>query len=1001
MRAKAAWRGVLTSVALALVSSIAVQAQEPPEPFWSIAPLALTTDDLASGDVGVFQPLLQVSDWSGDLVRWRLGADGNLTGSQWSARAVIAARETADAGHWKKRHIILLDEAGSEVPFHWDRLSAEQQAQLDSNSLGSRDPYASPVLNYLRGDRSGESGNLLRRRSSLLGDIMHSVPLHVGAPGEDFDRPPLGLDSYAAFRAAHSGRPGRLYVGANDGMLHAFDAETGEEVFAYVPSMIDYAKLATLAGTDYRHAAFVDGALAAGDVQSDGGWKSLLSGGLGAGGKGLFLLDITQAGDDSSAVDGRIVSEFGPGDPDLGHISGPPSFAMLEDGDWYLVAGNGTGSTNARGVLCLVSLASAGSMQRIQRIVIPGALSAGLAAPALVDTDANGRADTAYAGDRHGNLWKFDLARRRVEQQPLFAAGRSRPITLQPEVSKHPDGGYMVYIATGGGRSRQDLDDRATQAVYALHDAPGRQGTIPLSALDDSGRIREVTAHGKRLRIVERDEASTASQGWVVELPRPGERVLEPLLLHAGRLNFISSFANTPANDGMPGNWFMELDWLTGGNLDTPAGDYSGDGVLDENDGVIRQGRLDYPVGEFLGSGLFSAIRAARLASGMSAVLFNAMRIASTGEMARTPVDLDVDTPGSGLGGASEHHSHGYTGIAPASPDVDFLSPKAGQQHLFPVVDTVEGDFIIMLANADLSPAGELVIGAGAREKSWSLLDFQATMQRKLQAYDGSIRPAEHFIDDDGFPLLFTGGAPGLPNRLTGLRIGFDPRAVSLGGLHATLPRCVNSNAGITQGRWRNGALTIQLHAADILEQPGGWVVQRPGDLASAAGGLGGVRGEPASDSAFLYESAIYWHYPGEACYGEDDWGREVAAATGMLSEAVIFSLLDDRRDFTAANLAAIDEAIAQISSLACPEGRGFDCVHAEEYAGAAERLDELLDTEGLGEAAKANGGILQVPLYETLMPDRAPSGVRILKPKSPPQPAGVDRRRAWIDLEQ
>ncbi|MEJ2321474.1 MAG: PilC/PilY family type IV pilus protein [Gammaproteobacteria bacterium] len=980
---------------LLLASSIAAEAQEPLEPFWSIAPLVLTDDDLASSDVGVFQPLLQVSDWSGDLVRWRLGAAADLSGREWSARAVMAAREAADAGQWKKRRILLLDEAGRQVPFQWDRLSAEQQLLLDSNSLGSPGPHASPVLNYLRGDRSGETGNRFRRRSSLLGDIMHSVPVHVGAPGQDFDRPPLGLESYAGFRAAHAERPGRLYAGANDGMLHAFDAVTGEEVFAYVPSMIDYAKLATLADPGYRHAAFVDGTLAAGDVQSDGGWKTLLSGGLGAGGKGLFLLDVTQAGAE------RILAEFGPGDPDLGHISGPPSFAMLEDGEWYLVAGNGTGSTNARGVLCLVSLASAEAMRRIQRIIIPGSLSAGLAAPALVDTDANGRVDTAYAGDRQGNLWKFDLARRRVEQQPLFAAGRSRPITLQPEASEHPDGGHMVYIATGGGRSRQDLDDRSTQAVYALHDAPDRQGTIPASGLDDSGRIREFLAHGKRLRSVERNGASTASQGWVVELPRPGERVLEPPLLHAGRLNFISTFANTADSDAMPGNWFMELDWLTGGNPDTPAGDYSGDGLLDEKDGVMQQGRLDYPAGEFLDNALFSAIRVARLASGMSAVLFNAMHIASTGEMGRSPVDLDADTPGSGLGGASEHHSHGYTGIAPASAAIDYLAPKAGQRHLFPAGDAIGGDFMIMLANADLSPAAELVIGAGEHEKSWRLPDFQAIMQKKLLAYDGSLDPAGHFIDDDGFPLLFSGGASGQPNRLSRLEIRFDPRAVSLGGLHATLPRCVNRDPGITHGRWRNGALTLQLHAADILSKPEAWLVQQPGDLASAAGGVGGVRGDPANDSAFLYESAIYWHYPGKACYGDADWGREVAAATGMLSEAVIFALLDDSGDFTAANLAAIDAAVALISSLRCAQGRGFDCVHAEAYAEADEVLRELLDSEALGEAAKANGGILQGPLSEAPLPDRAPDSLRILKPKSPPQPAGVNRRRAWIDLEQ
>ena len=110
---------------------------------------------------------------------------------------------------------------------------------------------SSDILNFLRGERSNEYpiGNL-RQRFSALGDIVHSNPEYVGAPEAD-----IPDSSYVSFANANASRAPRVYVGANDGMLHAFDATTGNEAWAYIPSMVT-GNLSVLAGRPYLHSYF-------------------------------------------------------------------------------------------------------------------------------------------------------------------------------------------------------------------------------------------------------------------------------------------------------------------------------------------------------------------------------------------------------------------------------------------------------------------------------------------------------------------------------------------------------------------------------------------------------------------------------------------------------------------------------------------------------------------------------------------------------------------------
>jgi type IV pilus assembly protein PilY1 len=150
------------------------------------------------------------------------------------------------------------------------------------------------VLAYLRGDRSQETTSL-RRRLQLLGPIIHSEPVLVREPDRSYTDA-----GYASFRSSSTGRTRMLYVGANDGMMHAFDASTGVEKWAYVPKAV-FPRLPGLASPSGLFEATVDGYLTEGDVdfgftggtRGSADWRTLLVGGLGRGGKGFYALDIT------------------------------------------------------------------------------------------------------------------------------------------------------------------------------------------------------------------------------------------------------------------------------------------------------------------------------------------------------------------------------------------------------------------------------------------------------------------------------------------------------------------------------------------------------------------------------------------------------------------------------------------------------------------------------------------------------------------------------------
>lgn len=375
--------------------------------------------------------------------------------------------------------------------FTWASLSEQQRQDLNTDTKGHPDGFGAARVSRLRGEPCDDlSGCAALRSPPRLGDSIHARPISVAQPShraaimEKYDGP---AGAYAAFKA--QSRRTQLYLGANDGTLHAFDAQTGEERLAFLPSQ-SLARLPALTSPHYttapnQHRYFVDGRLVADDVFYRGAWHTVLVGSLGAGGRGLFALDIT----DPDRI--RLLWEFnGDSNDDLGYTLGTPSIARLHNGQWAAVFGNGQDSPASSASLFLVEIET-GTL--IKRLSVPPPASA-LGMPLLADTNGDGNADYAYAGDNQGNLWRFDLYDYRRESldkaapetastaerfrlsfggRPLFSAAQRRPqpISSAPTIVSHPsEKGYLIITGTGQNHLPDAAHEHGPYTLYGIWD---------------------------------------------------------------------------------------------------------------------------------------------------------------------------------------------------------------------------------------------------------------------------------------------------------------------------------------------------------------------------------------------------------------------------------------------------------------------------------------------------------------------------------------------------
>lgn len=460
--------------------------------------------------------------WKGFVQSWTLKTDGTQMPSPgWGATGgspeTTADKLDALSPEQIRNRVIFSfnDVTNSGVPFVWKDVLGRptlSPAQLEALSDGKPEPEGENRLNYLRGDRAQESSENYRKRQSRQGDIVNSKVWYVGKPASGY-----GDASYLEFVriARKSADDAMIYVGGNDGMLHGFSAKDGSERLAYVPKGV-LPGLRELTLPSYGHKFFVDGSPFAGDIKVGSNWRTMLVGTLGAGGRGYFVLDVTNPenfkGDKADSVVVLDVTQV-PRDPtgqpdaagvdaDLGHIFSDPvphetyslrasQVVKMNNGRWAAVLGNGYNSANEKPVLYIQYLDGDKSVRKLFPAVIgDDAQANGLSAPRVVDINGDDTADVIYAGDLKGNMWKFDVTSNDARHwqvafgdQPLFKACqrnnagaviapcKPQPITAAPTVRLSESGrGMMVAFGTGQNLSIADRSNIDVQAVYSVLD---------------------------------------------------------------------------------------------------------------------------------------------------------------------------------------------------------------------------------------------------------------------------------------------------------------------------------------------------------------------------------------------------------------------------------------------------------------------------------------------------------------------------------------------------
>ena len=539
----------------------------------------------------VYQASYTFGVWTGELAAYSIQSNGTTT-LKWSASEKVPAYGSRNILTWNGG-------AGTSFP------TSAQETAL-ARSIGVAPVTGAENANYLKGDPSKESrntgGTLRNRADTVLGDIVDSSP-------------------------AYSTDNNTLFVGANDGMLHAFDATPdatgGEELFAYVPAGLNFSGttgLGALSDPQYVHGWFVDGPVVISTLERTPG-KNYLIGALGRGGKGLYGLDVTNPGSFTTA--NVLWDNTGSAAPaDMGQVLGEPLIVKMNDGNTAIIVSNGINSSSGTAALFILDLDDGSVIKELDTGITGGN---GLSAPRGWDEDGNGTVDYVYAGDLKGNLWKFDLSTASDTTwtiansgSPMFvatdASDNPQPITAGLGLAKDPaTGKRWVFIGTGKFLETTDVLDMSVQSMYGVTDDGGvvtgrtsggdgdlQKRSIVVAGTVDGNLVRGFEANGT---------LNPAKKGWYIDLLAPpspgtaeGERITNRPIVSGGVLITASMIppADEESCDAGGRGYINALDAFTGTSTNEPYFDANGDGDF-TNDTIgsppVPIGSIDLGVG--------------------------------------------------------------------------------------------------------------------------------------------------------------------------------------------------------------------------------------------------------------------------------------------------------------------------------------------------------------------------------------------------------------------
>lgn len=652
--------------------------------------LSSTVNDTATR---VYVASFNSGGWYGELQAYTIGAGGTFPAdTNWGGGAhaklnVVNREDSRVIVTYHPNAGTANGTYGFGRPFksdatNWGLLPTQIINDLKTDKTGATesDAIGKDRLEYLRGEHDCEAGNSFpgadcnattygfrpryiggSTNQFRLGDIVNSSPLYVGEPRGSYPENspfPTGADAYSnyvsganytAFQTVGkhaANRKPMLYVGANDGMLHAFDATNGEEIFAYVP-------LALAANTtedglhklteDGAHKSYVDltpsvyDAYTSTPQSATSAWRTVLVGGLRSGGRGIYALDITDP--DSMTTDAgaakRVMWEFSEATlsasdfANLGDTFSRPIVAPFRTAlnaiKWFAVFGNGYNSENGHAVLYLLDLAGPGGdgvwQEGSEYYMIDTAVGVapasgtpnGLSTPAVIDSDADGIFDRAYAGDLYGNMWAFNLSGNTPDtdwdvafnsgtKKPLFVTagitspittpGTGQPITAKPTIIRNrpiatdtntaPN--VLVLFGTGSYLSDGDVTDTSQQTMYGIWD----EGEV-LSRAGTNFPIKQqtlaagLTATQRAISLADTFVYGTATgdyHGWYFDLPDSGERMITSPVLFGTTMFYVTVVPTSAPCGGGGYSWLMAMNPYTGVSPDITALDTNNDGAI-------------------------------------------------------------------------------------------------------------------------------------------------------------------------------------------------------------------------------------------------------------------------------------------------------------------------------------------------------------------------------------------------------------------------------------
>ncbi len=553
---------------------------------------AVSSSQLIAGSfkyVAKFDPTLK----RGSIEAYRLNAQGDFdTAKSWDAGEILKQLPMASRQ-------IITNANGTGIPFTWATLPAAYKTALKGTTSTSLDNRAQAVVEYMRGDTSNEApnGERLQARSvsNILGTIVNSTPwIQVPPSAAYFDAyfPSTGVQSYRSFANANATRKKILWSGANDGMLHGFDAETAAPVLSYVPRLLvpDLFNLVADSGTIRPG---VDGSPFTGDVLvsappgQTSTWATYLFGSLGRGGKGVFALDVT----DVNALNESNASSIfkwqfsSANDSDVGNMIGDYSrstfsnqatpIVRLNNGQFAVAMPNGAESTNGRSVIFLLPVNGPPTgtttwtlNTNYYKLTTNGTDTLnGMMGLNWVDLDNNGTVDLIYGTDLKGNVWKFDLTSSNpalwgsavlntvtsatTPPVPFYRAvspsNQALPITTSPVFGFPSEGGIVVVFGTGKALISTDFPkENVTQRIFGIYDRTSLAGTSTVTVSIPTGTTTLI-ARTTTVSVTDTVRLSSSpvidyknKNGWYFDFPRTSEMMLSSPQSIAGQIAFTT-----------------------------------------------------------------------------------------------------------------------------------------------------------------------------------------------------------------------------------------------------------------------------------------------------------------------------------------------------------------------------------------------------------------------------------------------------------------------------